>query len=185
MNRKIIFSSMSIVAALSLMGGSAFAAFTSSASNTGNTFGAGSITLTLNGQSGSGSTALFTLSNKVPGDSSLQSIVLANAGNVNSASTKVTAVTSNSTGGTNSVVLGDKLMLTLFDDANSNDAVDSGEELASYALTDSSWTNKDLGFGLNAGDSKPVKAKLVFDSSAGNDYQGASTTFSISFQTSQ
>ena len=37
-NRKIMMSSLSIVAALTLLGGTAFAAFTTTATATGNTF---------------------------------------------------------------------------------------------------------------------------------------------------
>lgn len=52
MNSKIFFSGMSIVAALTLMGGSAFAAFTSQATSAGNTFSVGNADLRISTDTG-------------------------------------------------------------------------------------------------------------------------------------
>ncbi len=163
--------------ALSLMGGAAVAAFTSSATNTGNTFGAGSLTLQLNGGS---NTAFFTISGAKPGDSSQQVITLANTGSLNSAHLFLTSIGHNST---STPDLGSKLTLDLYDDANGNGSIDAGETLIKSAhITDNSWANTDLGVTLNAAGSHKVIAKLTFDADADNSFQSTNSTFSFNFQ---
>lgn len=193
MNKRIVVSGISIVSALSLMVGSAFAAFTSSATNNGNTFGAGDLVLNINGAAGSASTKLFDVPSLAPGHSVSQVIVLKNSGSIDSVNTVLSSIEHNTT--TSPYDLGDKLILQLIDDPNKDDTVVNGVVVdpgsaddvvrGNAAITNTAWNNIDLGFGLTAGAEHYVWAQVTFDPSADNNYQHAASTFGLNFQTSQ
>gem|GEM_PF-3241969 len=183
MNRKIVISAISILSSLTLMAGATFAAFTSSSSNTGNTFGSGTLTLTVTPQGGTTSTPAFTVTNIAPGDFQTKSITLANTGTVNATLTKLVSVGHSTS---SSPDLGDKLTLQIYDDVNGNGAIDGGDVLKGTGhVNDGSLTNIDLGFGITAGGSHKIVAKVTFDSDATDTYQGKNSSFDLNFQTSQ
>ncbi|MCL5438793.1 MAG: CalY family protein [Patescibacteria group bacterium] len=176
-------SMMSIFSVLTLMSGAAYAAFSSTASNNGNTFGAGSISLTINGSSGSGSSPVFNVPGAAPGQIFTQPIILANAGS--DASNKTKLVNINHGTGT-SPDLGNKLTLQIYDDVDGNGILDGSDPLRGSAhVTDGAWSNIDLGFGLSAGGAHRIFAVITFDSDADNTYQGANSNFNLNFETSQ
>lgn len=184
-NRQIAFSLLSIFAVLTLVSGVTFALFSSAASNNGNTFGAGTLTLKINGAGGSSSTPVFNVSSAAPGDTSSQVIELSNAGTIAAASTKLTSIglTPSPTPPPN---LGDKLTLDLYNDVNDNGSIDGGDTLINSAhLTDASWTNLSLGFALTASGHHKVIAKITFDSDADNTYQGTGASFNFNFLANQ
>lgn len=180
MNKKIAMSGLSIVAALTLMGGATYAAFSSDASNPGNTFGGGTLDLKINGVSLSGSTPVFTVPAIGTGQSVVQPIILSNGGTVNSVSTKLVNITH-----TGSVPdLGDKLTLELIDDIDGNGVLDLTDPIRGTAhITDPAWANIDLGFGL--GSPHRVFARVTLDASTDNTYQGKTSNFSLNFSTSE
>ncbi|HYF05823.1 MAG TPA: TasA family protein [Patescibacteria group bacterium] len=93
--KKIIASISIIAAAGSLAAGGTFALFSDSESSTGNSFAAGTLNLTFNGQDGAAVTPLFSLTNLKPSDTGTTNIVLANTGSV--AGTSITASISGAT----------------------------------------------------------------------------------------
>jgi hypothetical protein len=178
-NKKIALSLVSIAAALTVTGGAAYAAFTSEASNNGNTFGSGNMVLNLNGQPGGSSSPVFNVTNGTPGSTSTQVITLSNTGNVAASSVMLTGI---NVGG--STVLGDELTLNIYNDVNGDGVKDGGDTLQGSAhITDPAWTNIPLGFGLAAnGGSHQIIAEIVFDADAPNSVQGLNTSFNLNFQ---
>lgn len=82
-NRKILMSGFSIVSALALMGGSAFAYFTSQAQATDNTFSAGTLSVNLLDQNqNSAFTTEALASNWMPGDETLINFDVRNTGTI-------------------------------------------------------------------------------------------------------
>lgn len=181
-NTRIGISLMSIVAALAMAGGAAFAAFSSSASNDGNTFGAGSLTLSINTQSPT-STGVFTITNAAPGDVETGLLVLKNEGSVDANGVSLLGIDIN--GGT----LAPVLIMSLYLDNNGDGLVDGGDTLLAgpAPLDNPGWTNYSLpGFGgLSAGASKRVLAEIEFDQNANNSFQGQTINFDLNFQASQ
>lgn len=184
MSPKIILSTLSIFASLTLVGTGAYAAFSSTASNNGNTFGAGSLTLAINGFGGSGSPAKFTIANAGPGDvSPFQLFDLSNVGSVAVASVKLTSIDVTPTGPVN---LGDKLTLDLYNDID-GDGIFSGPDtlIKSAHLTDGTWSSLPMGFGLTPSGTHGILARIIFDSDANDTYQGAGVSFNLNFQGDQ
>lgn len=71
MNKKIMMSGLSIISALALLGGTAFAAFTTTATATGNTFSTDNPSLLITTTAGPGTSEPgFTVSGLIPGGSS-------------------------------------------------------------------------------------------------------------------
>jgi len=189
MNNKLLVSAISITSALALMGGVTFALFSSTASNAGNTFGAGTMTLAINGVTGTASTPVFTLPNKVPGFTATQMLILSNTGTVGAGTTVLTGININPNTAGN---LGEVLTLTLYNDSNNNGVLDVGTDtvINSDHLIDSTWINKPLGFGLISSEQHQVFAVLSFDSDTNptgniNNYQGKSVTFDFNFRADQ
>jgi len=195
MNNKIVLGLISIFAVVALVGGVAVATFSSAASNNSNTFGTGTLVLNINGLPGSTSSAVFTTGNsgnKKPGESVTQGLDLHNSGSLDSANVFLTGIDVFPTptpGGTLGN-LADKLTLTIWDDLDNNDVINAPEaEIHTAHLNAASWTNKDLLFGLThngtVGDTHHLKATLLFDSDAGDTFQGTSVSFDFNFQISQ
>lgn len=182
-NRKIAMSLLSIVAALSVVGGAAYAAFSATSSSNGNAFSAGTLTLTVTPAGGTVSSPAFTFSNIAPGDEFTKSISLANTGTVNSTTTVLESISITGNSATN---LGDKLNLEIWNDVDNNGLISPGDTLqGSGAVTSPAWTNIPLGFGINALGAHQVIAKITFDPTADNSYQSTNVTFNLNFKTSQ
>ncbi|OGK18147.1 hypothetical protein A3D80_02705 [Candidatus Roizmanbacteria bacterium RIFCSPHIGHO2_02_FULL_40_13b] len=183
MNRQILFSLISIVSVVGMVGGSAFAMFSSTATNDGNTFGAGTLVLEIDGEPGSGSSQKFIVTDIAPGESETQMLALSNTGSIDA-----TSVVLSSIGHTGSSPdLGDKLTLRMYDDNGTTVGVfDGGDTLRGTAhITDGAWSNISMGFGLLTGETHNVFAVVTFDSDADNSYQGMSSFFDLNFQANQ
>jgi len=183
MNNKLLVSAISITSALALMGGVTFALFSSTASNAGNTFGAGDMVLKING-SQTASTPIFTIANAKPDDVfGPQVIILTNTGSIAATSTTLTGITVTPTGSPN---LGDKMTLVLYNDVDNSGTYTGGDtEIGSGHLTDLGWANLSLGFGLAASGQHMVLAKLTLDHDTDNTYHGTSVTFDFNFRADQ
>lgn len=183
-NRKIGFSLLSIALAFAVMGGAAYAAFTSVASNNGNTFGAGNLVLSIDGAANATSTPKFTVANAFPGQVVDQPITLSNTGTVVSTTTVLSSVGHSSS---STPDLGNKLTLQIWDDVDGSGGINAGDvQKGSAHITDGAWSNIPLGFGLAAsGGSHKVVARIIFDTDAGNTFQSSNSTFSLNFQTNQ
>lgn len=175
-------SAISIVTSLALMTGAAFAAFTSTATNNSNTFGAGTLVLNINNSLGSTSNALFDLPSLIPGTSSpVQEMNLENTGTIPMSSVMITGlIVDNST-------LASHLTLTLFNDHNGDGVQNTGDStLASAVLTDPSWTNFTLpSLTIPANGEVHVGASVAFDNTTDNTLQGQTTHLNINLQGNQ
>ncbi|PIY94399.1 MAG: hypothetical protein COY68_02455 [Candidatus Levybacteria bacterium CG_4_10_14_0_8_um_filter_35_23] len=182
-NRKILVSGISILSALALMGGTAFALFTSAASNNGNTFGAGTLVLNIKGVPGSASTPVYTITNGTPGTFTDATMDLSNTGSIGASSVQVTSI---GVGG--NATLQGKLLLTIAIDNNNNGVLDGGDAILGgpTAINDSGWTNFTLpGLTLPALGTAQIVTRLSFDSSADDSLQGQSANFNINLQANQ
>jgi len=185
MNNKLLVSAISITSALALMGGVTFALFSSTASNAGNTFGAGTMTLNINSFGGSTSSKIFNISNAKPTDVfGPQILNLSNTGTVGAATSTLTSITVSPSGSPN---LGDKLNLELWRDLNDDGLINGVDTQigVSKPLTDAQWTGLNLGIPLAVGANMKVLARITFDSSADYTYQGTSVTFDFNFRADQ
>lgn len=182
-NRKIAMSAMSILTALSLTGATAFAAFTSQATSSNNTFGSGDLVLRINTVAGVNTTPIFSVPSATPGQSFDQKMTLQNTGSVPAATVNVVSI---GLGGPNND-LADKLTLNLFNDANDNGIFDGGDtSLGSGHLSDPTWAGFTLpGVALGSGGTYNLGARVTFDADADNTYQGKSVSFSLAFQANQ
>lgn len=176
-------SAISILSAFAMLGGSAFAVFSSSASNNGNTFGSGNLVLQINSAGGTSSTPVFTIPSAAPGDFFEQKLKLHNSGTVTASAVKLSSI---ALGGANTE-LASVLTLELFNDANDNGALDGGETVyGSGHLDDPAWTNFTLtGVTLPGGGTSNLAAKLTFDSGAGDTFQSKSMSFNFNLLASQ
>lgn len=184
MNKKIAMSLMSIFAALTVTGGATFAAWTSTNTNQGNTFGAGDMVLQINSQ-GPVSTGVFALSNMVPGDVSDQPLTLANTGDADAATVKITGIPL-----AVNTELADKLTIMFFQDVDNNSVFSVGDvNLGSAHLSDPVWTTGGgytlPGVTIAAGGSYLLGARITFDADADNSYQNKNLTFDINVTASQ
>ncbi len=178
---------ISIFAVGAIVAGTSYALFSSQASNNGNTFGAGTLVLSINTATGSSSTPVFNVSGVGPGNTvGPQTFTLKNEGSVDASSVVLSGISVSPT--PSSPNLGDKLVLNFYNDTNGNGVNDGpGTDLLidSQLLTSGTWTNHLLGFGLIAGASHKLFATITFDSSADNTYQGTSALFNLAFQANQ
>lgn len=180
------------MAALTLSVGSAFAGFTANASNTGNAFGGSTLTLTVNPKGKSTSTPAFNVTGINPGDIKSQVLRLNNTGTGDSTSTVLTGITHSTT---TTVDLGDKLLLSVYNDVSGDDTNTGGVVTDPSAddvlvggptpITSTIWNNNSLGFGITHGANHQIVLKVQFDPSADNTYQGATSNFDLNFQTAQ
>ncbi|OGE38462.1 hypothetical protein A3B40_02460 [Candidatus Roizmanbacteria bacterium RIFCSPLOWO2_01_FULL_37_16] len=186
MNRQIVMGILSIFAVTALVGGATFALFSSQASNNENTFGAGTMQLRINGDEGSTSSSVFSIANAKPTDVFTQVIALSNTGSIAATDVLLTSinVTPSNTPPPN---LGDILTLDVYDDFNGNGIIDGGDFLRGSAhLTNPAWLNISLGFGLaGGGGSHQIIARITFDDTDDNSYQGIGVNFNLNFQANQ
>lgn len=184
--RKILFSLLTITAVLVAVSGATSALFTSTASNNGNTFGAGTLVLEINGVPGSDSTPVFTISNAAPGDSSTQKLYLKNSGSINASSLYLTSVDVTDTG-PNPANLADVLYVDMWEDLDDDNVLDAGEtQWMTYTQMASISSSPDVNLGaINANETRNLAVKITFDPGAGNEYQGESVSFNFNFQANQ
>lgn len=184
MNKRIVLGAFSILASLGMMASAAFAAFTASATNTGNTFGSGSLALNLIPKGGTVSTPVFNItSGAAPGATFTQDIELSNTGNIDASSVQLTGIT---LGGPNTDLAG-KLTLLLFNDANDDGIQQGGEAtLGTAHLNDPVWSAFTLtGVALPHNGTVHIGAVLTFDQTADNTFQGKTVNFNLGFQANQ
>jgi hypothetical protein len=184
MSKTMIVRAASITAALALMGGATVATFSATASNTGNTFGAGTLHLSLKELNKTLGTPIFTWTNAKPGDSVTQIIDLSNDGTINATTLQLSSISVTPTPGTHDVSA--VLTLTVWNDLNQNGLMDGGSETVykTAKLNDPSWSNLAVG-DLTTTLHRYLGAQLTFDSTASNDYQGEGANFGFSFIASQ
>jgi len=191
-NTRIAMSAVSIVTSLALMSGAAFAAFTAQATNTGNTFTAGTMTLLLNPTNNmSQTTPLFTVAGFMPGQSKAALITLKNNGSVDASHVVLHAINNNP--GTKDI--SPMLNLTLINDPSGDDTINNGNRVdpsgddgviaGPTVITSTGWNDFDLGFALAQAASHQIVAVVTFDSSANDTFQGANTSFDLTFQANQ
>lgn len=184
MNTRILLSVMTILGVVALAGTGAYAAFSSQASNAGNTFGTGTLNLVINPGASPFPSPVFTVANAAPGATFDQEIVLANTGTVPAGS--VATVTPTFSGNSE---LASVLTIKYYDDstgsiAGSFDGTDT--VLGEAHLDNAVWNGYTLpGITIPASGSKAIRALLTFDSSADSSYQAKSMTFTLGFQANQ
>lgn len=186
MNKKIAMSAISIVSALTIMGGATYATFFEDNVNQQNTFGAADLVFAINGQTGTSNNVFTTgnAGNMVPGQSNDQLLALTNSGTIPASSVKVTGF--NKTGGTANFE--DQITVTFFDDVNGNGNMDSGEASLGQALmSDPVWNNYTLpGVSIPAGGTPyNLGVLLTLNNDVPNSFQGASIIFNMNFQAVQ
>jgi hypothetical protein len=185
--KQILLSTLTIAAILISVTGASKALFTGTASNNGNTFGAGTLVLTINGAPGTASTPVFTITNAAPGDTYNQILSLQNTGSIAASTLLLTSVVVTDSKPDTSANLGNVLTTYIWEDTNENNMIDAGEPtwVNGVHLT-SIPANLNLGaLGVGAGSTRHFKVKLVFDTGAGNEYQGESISFNFNFQANQ
>lgn len=186
MSKSMIVRAASITAALALMGGATFAVFNATAANTGNTFGAGTLYLAVKEIGKVVETPIFTWTNAKPGDEKTQIIELKNAGTLD-ATLKLSSISVTPTPGAHDV--SGVLTLTIWNDLNHDGVMDGGLETvyrtAKLNGSDLSWTDLPVGDLNNDSELRYLGAKLVFSSTANNDYQGEGANFGFAFYAEQ
>lgn len=184
MNARILFSLLLIVTVVGVGVTGAYAAFSSQASNTGNTFGTGTLNLVINPGASPFPSPIFTVADAKPGDVFDQEIVLANTGSIPAGSVQTTlpSLSGNSE-------LASVLTIRYYDDSTGSVAgsFDAGDTiLGTEHLDNAVWNGYTLpGISISAGGSKAIRALLTFDAGADSTYQGKSMTFSLGFQANQ
>ncbi len=195
MNKKIAMSAMSIMSALTIMGGATFAAFTSEAQNEGNTFGSGELVLQINGAAGNASTPVFDVQAgtntsiffadaAAPGDSVEASWLLTNTGSTDAEPILLDQI---DLGG--DTVLAGVLTLEIFRDDGDNSGELGGDDVLIHSahLDSPTWNDLTLtGVALPAsGGDQRIYARLTFDASADNTYQNKNLVFNVDFRADQ
>lgn len=183
-NRKIFLSGLSILSALSLMGGATFAFFSSNASSTGNVFAAGTLHLALcdgnepcpspTSNSEQSVSASFGLAGMKPGDcTGVQDLSLENTGSVAGGSVDVAA---NNDNGTLAPYL--RINSLTFDGGAQSVGNPNGN---GWSDLDDFQTSSLNGLpGIAAGGTKILAMDVCLDQSAPNAVQGMSDTFTLS-----
>lgn len=146
------------------------AAFTAQSSNPGNAFAAGTLSL-----SNSANGAIFNLSNAVPGESSTGTVDIANTGSIASAITLSRTSLTNSDGAN---PLSGKVNLVVTDCGTfsaGTPTCDGGDPVKYTGTLDAMSSAIPLG-SFAAGEKHRYKFLSTFDLSAGNVYQGASSS---------
>lgn len=190
LNTRIALSSLSILAALSLMGGAAFAFFSDTGTSSSNTFSTGTLDLKLSdsGEADQESvTASFGGTLAPGGCTGVQTLTLKNTGSIaaNHAEVKLTSNVVTDAGGNASPDIDSFLRINQLDydagnvlsqipDANTNGFVDLNDWAAATTKLDNlALTNLNVGHNLDM--------DVCLDGSAGNTLQGDSvvTTFTV------
>ncbi len=183
MNSRILVSLLTMALAVTVVTGGAYALFSAQATNEGNTFGSGTLSLVINPNASPFPTPVFTVANAAPGDVFDQAIELKNTGTINASVVKtlLPVLSGNSE-------LASVLTIKYYDDVGSVPGAFDGTDvvLGSAHLDDAGWNGFTLpGISITSGGSRTIRALLTFDSTADNSYQTKSMTFSLGFQANQ
>lgn len=183
--KKILLSGITIGAILVIVSQATRALFSNTAQNRENTLGAGTLIIAINDALGDVSTPIFTVNNAAPGYSENKVLALKNTGSINANNLIMTGVDVIDNLPNTLVNLGDVLTIYLWEDFNNDNNVDFGEPTWINGIHLTSIPNNiNLGR-LNAGETRNFKIKLIFDSDAGNEYQGEGISFNFNFQANQ
>ncbi len=186
MNKKIIFSGMSILAALALMGGATFAFFSSSATSSGNVFASGTLQLQLDDNNDAAATTITASiggPNMAPGDSTSGFISMHNNGTIDIAKVKLGATETvpsspDLAGQLNitSATIGDDQACSV-----NPHAVTGLTTLAALNSAPISMNNS----AIVAGGTKYLCMTFTLDNSTDNTYQGKTITETFNFEGDQ
>lgn len=160
---KLGMAVMSSVIGATMIAGGTFAYFTASAQNTGNSFAAGTLGISLDKPDG---TKYFDIGNMAPGDSGSATVTVSNTGSLelryDIAETLTGALASGANG----------LAVTIKDSAGN-------------VITPGTDNNRVLAPSGSAGDSEVLTVEYVLPSGAGNEYQGTSATLGLTVNAEQ
>lgn len=196
-NRKIFLSTMSILSALVLMGGAAFAFFSNSGTSSDNVFASGSLDLKLddNDQSFTDNVGLsINATNLAPGGSFTDSISLHNGGTIAIAEVELAANQTSNSNNADGSNLADVLDLTVVTGANSTCTTGATDHTAAIALalgdnvaplTLTEVVNADYDALPGLGSDYWMCLTSTMRSTAGNEYQGDSITADFIFTANQ
>jgi hypothetical protein len=175
-NKKIIMSGLSIVASLAMLGGSAFAAFATSATASGSTFSTGVDNLLVSSDNNTYSkviTSPFTGTKITPGFNQPYTFFLKND---NSNSTDNLDVTATFSGGTANAIL-DPVLMTQF---TCVDPINGTTTATAFPVASMRGGQVSLGT-INSGEIATCKLTVSLPSTADNTVAGQTTTFDVVF----
>lgn len=175
MNSKIAMSTLSIVTSLALMGGTAFAAFVSTATATGNTFSTGNADLQISTNAvdyGPSISNFFSGTDIFPGDSRTYTFYLKN----NSADNLTLNIDASFTDGSGDTTLQDALITDF--------ACDNGADPAAFSVTSMLGGSVDLG-NLNSGAAMTCTLTVSLPASADDSVAGQTIGFNALFNATQ
>lgn len=142
-----------------LIGGGTFALFTSSASNSGNTFAAGTVHISLNNPDG---TKYFNISNMAPGDSGSNTVTVTNDGTLDLRYDIAESLTG-------ALASGDNPLQVTIKDKDGN------------VITPGAANNRVLA----AGASETLTVEYALPKDAGNEYQSQSASLGLTMNAEQ
>ncbi|GAB4259526.1 TasA family protein [Thermincola ferriacetica] len=158
MKKRIALSFMMIALVATLVGGATFAYFTNSASNVGNTFTAGTLAILADDQE---TTTSFNVTNMAPGDNGSDTVVVKNNGSL-ALKYNMTLVTNGE------LFVGNNPVVITVKDSNGTEISD----LSAYRT-------------LASGAQETLTIEYSFPSDAGDEYQGDTGSFSLTFNATQ
>ena len=184
MNTRILLSVLTILGVVALAGTGAYAAFSAQATNTGNTFGAGTLTLQINPGASPSPAPVFSFTDIVPGQSKSGLFKLHNSGTVDAGSVQIATI---DTTGSGTHIPG-HVTVSFFHDIDGNGVNDGIDTpiAGSGKLNDPSWTGYTLpGVAIAHGADYNLGTTLTLDLDTPNDAQGELAQFSITFKANQ
>jgi predicted ribosomally synthesized peptide with SipW-like signal peptide len=184
-NKKIMLSGISIVAALSLMAGATFAYFTNQANSSGNVLGAGTLTVSVVDQNQDTAFTSETLaSNWAPGDQTIVDFDVKNTG------TLPVKLYGNASGtwGVPTLDSQNMVKVTKVERFNGSSWVTilnaPGGITGNFYYTDDGLSTGTV-FSVASGERAQLRLTVELSSTAGNDFQGQVFTTSIQVNASQ
>jgi spore coat-associated protein N len=200
--KKILGLTVSALMVMGLVGSGTWAFFNDTETVTGNYFSAGTLDLDVN--SSDDPTAVFALSDVVPGDTDNATITLYNAGSITGElDISITAVSNSENTSSNTefqdlggAALGASANLSLWLDIDNNDVISAGDlgllpNGSTYDATAGlqynsidAHNNMDVNpavASMASGDTYKLWAEYYIDTSIGNEIQGDYVTFTIGF----
>lgn len=200
--KKTLFTMMALVLVIGLAGAGTFAYFSDTETSTGNTFTAGTLDLTVNGQNGQ-NVQLFNVSNLVPGNQPTGRYRINNIGSINGyLDIESISIVNNENGciepetqagdttcGPDQGELGAQLNLRMFLDYNNNGWIDTGEPMFFNGRVNTLPANFQLNEPVPAGGGVDFVAE-IYDWWSGQDIddnlaQSDSLVVNMTFELSQ
>ncbi len=186
-NRKIFFSGLSILSALSLMSGATFAFFTSSATSTGNVFATGTLTLQLDDNNEATPAASVTASfgdTLAPGATTSGFISMHNGGSIDIAKVKLGSVEAV----TSSPDLAGKLNITSAKIDSESTCTTSPTNVTGSFSTLAALNGATISLpssGITVGATRFLCMSFTLDPGTDNTYQGKTITETFNFEGDQ